>query len=169
MSSQSGARRKIARRVKELVAEEMTMRELRKARKMTQVQLGGSTRHQAGAKSLGLKSEQTFIFQREALRRSNGWHSHNHRGVPKRSAGQTDRLCRYRLLESSLIRLILAMEEFGKRFPGFERETPRHRSRRRRKLLDARRHRKENNAKRKSAAAPPPHPAATPPRSPNPA
>jgi predicted transcriptional regulator len=42
-------RRKIAKRLKELVAEEMTMRELRKARQMTQVEL---------AKALGVKQEQ---------------------------------------------------------------------------------------------------------------
>ena len=45
----ASSRRKIAKRVKELVAEEMTMRELRKARKMTQVEL---------AKALGVKQEQ---------------------------------------------------------------------------------------------------------------
>ena len=45
----ASARRKIKKRVAELIAEEMTMRELRKARKMTQVQL---------AKRLGVKQEQ---------------------------------------------------------------------------------------------------------------
>ena len=42
-------RKKIDKRFAELVAEEMTMRELRKARKITQVQL---------AKKLGVKQEQ---------------------------------------------------------------------------------------------------------------
>jgi len=42
-------RKKIARRVTQLVAEEMTMRELRKARKLTQVHL---------AKELGVNQEQ---------------------------------------------------------------------------------------------------------------
>jgi transcriptional regulator with XRE-family HTH domain len=42
-------RKKIARRTEELIAEEMTMRELRKARNMTQIQM---------AKTLGVKQEQ---------------------------------------------------------------------------------------------------------------
>lgn len=42
-------RKKIEKRVDQLVAEEMTMRELRKARKITQVQL---------ARKLGVKQEQ---------------------------------------------------------------------------------------------------------------
>lgn len=42
-------RRKIQRRTQELIAEEMTMRELRKARNITQVQM---------AKALGVKQEQ---------------------------------------------------------------------------------------------------------------
>jgi len=42
-------RKKIAKRTASLIAEEMTMRELRKARHMTQVEL---------AKSLGVKQEQ---------------------------------------------------------------------------------------------------------------
>ena len=42
-------RKKIARRTASLIAEEMTMRELRKARHLTQVEL---------AKSLGVKQEQ---------------------------------------------------------------------------------------------------------------
>jgi DNA-binding XRE family transcriptional regulator len=45
----AGRRRKIARRTELLIAEEMTMRELRKARNITQV---------AMAKTLGVKQEQ---------------------------------------------------------------------------------------------------------------
>ena len=46
----AGRRKKIEKRVATLVAEEMTLRELRKARKVTQVQL---------AKKLGVKQEQS--------------------------------------------------------------------------------------------------------------
>ena len=53
----ASSRRKIARRVKELVAEEMTMRELRKARKMTQMQL---------AEALGVKQEQISRSEKRA-------------------------------------------------------------------------------------------------------
>jgi DNA-binding XRE family transcriptional regulator len=45
----AGRRKKIARRTAELVAQEMTLRELRKQREMTQMQL---------AKALGIRQEQ---------------------------------------------------------------------------------------------------------------
>jgi DNA-binding XRE family transcriptional regulator len=45
----AGRRRKIARRTESLIAEEMTMRELRKARSITQVEM---------AKALGVNQEQ---------------------------------------------------------------------------------------------------------------
>ena len=45
----ASSRRKIAKRVGQLISEEMTMRELRKARKITQAEL---------AKALGVKQEQ---------------------------------------------------------------------------------------------------------------
>jgi DNA-binding XRE family transcriptional regulator len=45
----AGRRRKIARRTESLIAEEMTMRELRKARSITQVEM---------AKTLGVNQEQ---------------------------------------------------------------------------------------------------------------
>ena len=45
----AGRRRKIARRTEALIAEEMTMRELRKARNITQVEM---------AKTLGVNQEQ---------------------------------------------------------------------------------------------------------------
>lgn len=48
-------RRKIAARAEALIAEEMTMRELRKARKMTQVKL---------AKALGVKQEQVSRIEK---------------------------------------------------------------------------------------------------------
>jgi DNA-binding XRE family transcriptional regulator len=48
-------RRKIARRTRELIAEEMTMRELRKARNMTQV---------AMARALGVKQEQVSRIEK---------------------------------------------------------------------------------------------------------
>jgi DNA-binding XRE family transcriptional regulator len=51
------SRRKIAKRVAELVAQEMTMRELRKARKITQVQL---------ARKLGVKQEQVSRSEKRA-------------------------------------------------------------------------------------------------------
>jgi DNA-binding XRE family transcriptional regulator len=50
-------RKKIEKRTAELVAEEMTMRELRKARKMTQVQL---------AQKLGIKQEQVSRSEKRA-------------------------------------------------------------------------------------------------------
>lgn len=50
-------RKKIEKRTAELVAEEMTMRELRKARKITQVQL---------AKKLGIKQEQVCRSEKRA-------------------------------------------------------------------------------------------------------
>ncbi len=50
-------RKKIEKRVAELVAEEMTMRELRKARKITQAQL---------AKKLGIKQEQVSRSEKRA-------------------------------------------------------------------------------------------------------
>jgi DNA-binding XRE family transcriptional regulator len=48
-------RRKIARRTRELIAEEMTMRELRKARNITQV---------AMARALGVKQEQVSRIEK---------------------------------------------------------------------------------------------------------
>jgi DNA-binding XRE family transcriptional regulator len=48
-------RRKIARRTEALIAEELTMRELRKARNITQVQL---------AKTLGVKQEQVSRIEK---------------------------------------------------------------------------------------------------------
>ncbi len=51
------SRRRIAKRVTELVAEEMTMRELRKARKITQVEL---------AKKLGVNQEQVSRYEKRA-------------------------------------------------------------------------------------------------------
>ena len=48
-------RRRIARRTKELIAEEMTMRELRKARNITQVAL---------ARALGVKQEQVSRIEK---------------------------------------------------------------------------------------------------------
>ena len=53
----AASRRKIARRVAELVAEEMTLRDLRKARKITQVQL---------AKKLGVNQEQVSRSEKRA-------------------------------------------------------------------------------------------------------
>jgi DNA-binding XRE family transcriptional regulator len=51
----SNRRRKIARRTRELIAEEMTMRELRKARNITQV---------AMARALGVKQEQVSRIEK---------------------------------------------------------------------------------------------------------
>ena len=51
------AQRKIAKRVAELAAEEMTMRELRKARKITQAKL---------AKTLGINQEQVSRLEKRA-------------------------------------------------------------------------------------------------------
>jgi DNA-binding XRE family transcriptional regulator len=48
-------RRKIARRTNLLIAEEMTMRELRKARNMTQIEM---------AKALGVKQEQVSRIEK---------------------------------------------------------------------------------------------------------
>jgi DNA-binding XRE family transcriptional regulator len=48
-------RRKIARRTESLIAEEMTMRELRKARNITQVEM---------AKALGVKQEQVSRIEK---------------------------------------------------------------------------------------------------------
>lgn len=48
-------RKKIARRIEALIAEELTMRELRKARNITQVQL---------AKTLGVKQEQVSRIEK---------------------------------------------------------------------------------------------------------
>ena len=53
----AASRRKISKRVAELVAQEMTMCELRKARKITQVQL---------AKKLGVKQEQVSRSEKRA-------------------------------------------------------------------------------------------------------
>lgn len=53
----AASRRKISKRIKELVSQEMTMRELRKARKLTQVQL---------AKKLGVKQEQISRSEKRA-------------------------------------------------------------------------------------------------------
>jgi DNA-binding XRE family transcriptional regulator len=53
----AASRRKIAKRVAELVAEEMTLRDLRKARKVTQVQL---------AKKLGVNQEQVSRSEKRA-------------------------------------------------------------------------------------------------------
>ena len=50
-----GRRRKIARRTRELIAEEMTVRELRKARNITQV---------AMARTLGVKQEQVSRIEK---------------------------------------------------------------------------------------------------------
>ncbi len=51
----AGRRRKIARRTELLIAEEMTMRELRKARSITQVEM---------AKALGVKQEQVSRIEK---------------------------------------------------------------------------------------------------------
>ncbi|HTF65411.1 MAG TPA: helix-turn-helix transcriptional regulator [Edaphobacter sp.] len=51
----AGRRKKIAKRTAELIAEEMTMRELRKARAMTQVSM---------AKELGIKQEQVSRIEK---------------------------------------------------------------------------------------------------------
>lgn len=51
------ARREIAKRLDQLIAQEMTMRELRKARKITQAQL---------AKALGVKQEQVSRVEKRA-------------------------------------------------------------------------------------------------------
>jgi DNA-binding XRE family transcriptional regulator len=48
-------RRKIARRTESLIAEEMTMRELRKARNITQIEM---------AKTLGVKQEQVSRIEK---------------------------------------------------------------------------------------------------------
>ncbi|MGP8259441.1 MAG: helix-turn-helix domain-containing protein [Acidobacteriaceae bacterium] len=53
----AGSRRKIAKRVSQLISEEMTMRELRKARKITQAEL---------AKALGVKQEQVSRSEKRA-------------------------------------------------------------------------------------------------------
>lgn len=53
----ASSRRKIAKRFTELVAQERTMRELRKARKITQVQL---------AKKLGVNQEQVSRSEKRA-------------------------------------------------------------------------------------------------------
>ena len=53
----AGGRKKIARRTDVLIAEEMTMRELRKARQITQVQM---------AKALGVKQEQVSRSEKRA-------------------------------------------------------------------------------------------------------
>lgn len=53
----AGSRRKIAKRVAQLISEEMTMRELRKARKITQTEL---------AKALGVKQEQVSRSEKRA-------------------------------------------------------------------------------------------------------
>ncbi len=51
----AGRRRKIARRTNLLIAEEMTMRDLRKARNITQVEM---------AKTLGVKQEQVSRIEK---------------------------------------------------------------------------------------------------------
>ncbi len=51
----AGRRRKIARRTESLIAEEMTMRELRKARNITQVEM---------AKALGVNQEQVSRIEK---------------------------------------------------------------------------------------------------------
>jgi DNA-binding XRE family transcriptional regulator len=53
----AGSRRRIAKRVDQLISEEMTMRELRKARKITQAEL---------AKALGVKQEQVSRSEKRA-------------------------------------------------------------------------------------------------------
>jgi DNA-binding XRE family transcriptional regulator len=53
----ASSRRKIAKRIDQLISEEMTMRELRKARKITQAEL---------AKALGVKQEQVSRSEKRA-------------------------------------------------------------------------------------------------------
>jgi DNA-binding XRE family transcriptional regulator len=51
----AGRQKKIARRTEQLIAEEMTMRDLRKARNMTQIEM---------AKALGVKQEQVSRIEK---------------------------------------------------------------------------------------------------------
>ena len=50
-------RKKVEARAAELIAEEMTLRDLRKARELTQARMGGTARHHAGRRLQAREAE----------------------------------------------------------------------------------------------------------------